>query len=343
MQRISSVNCVSENVRRISPVAASSSEPNNTALYINLGALYANKAEDYSHALGYFEKALAITPNHLIARQNIATIYRILGDDSKLSDSLIAFARTLMRRRLYRRAIAVYQDIPHFEHSSSVCYGLGRAYLAMDKYKEAAQWLSKTIELDPNDASAVNTLGGIAYRLGQPKEAVKAYRSAVELDPDNQVMVANLITALLELEQFTEALEVAETYLEKESGQVNTEWIWGRLFVALGQVEKATTCFEQISNDQTLTENVSEQFGVPLATIIVDAAVQQKRFDIAEYVSRKAIGRYGPLHYDLGYSIGRTLTAKGDWKDGLRIMRVFSLAMGMLPPQVQNQNLRRQN
>ena len=83
----------------------------------------------------------------------------------KYADLLIRLQRFAEAERLVRRVMESRHDIPQ------AYLTLGKLYSAQKQYVAAEQALMKAIELDPDDASAYETLSVALQRLGRAKEA----------------------------------------------------------------------------------------------------------------------------------------------------------------------------
>lgn len=98
---------------------------------------------------------------------------------------------------------------------------LGRSYLSMEKYKEAAGAFAKASELSPNDADLLTDYAfalGMANdrRLsGQPQELIN---KALKLDPENPKAMELAGTAAYEAKNYKEAIAYWERLLKRSPG-----------------------------------------------------------------------------------------------------------------------------
>jgi len=97
---------------------------------------------------------------------------------------------------------------------------LGRSYLTMEKYKEAADAFARVSALKPDDA---DSLADYAFALGmangqrlrgQPQELID---KALKLDPENPKALELAGTAAYEAKNYTEAIGYWERLLKKSS------------------------------------------------------------------------------------------------------------------------------
>ncbi len=56
-----------------------------------------------------------------------------------------------------------------------------------DRFQEAYRYIKKALELSPNQAAIIDSMGWVLYRLGNYKEAIKYLRRALELDKNAEI------------------------------------------------------------------------------------------------------------------------------------------------------------
>jgi hypothetical protein len=81
-------------------------------------------------------------------------------------------------------AILNYDRAFALDHSAIICTNKGAAYLDMEKFDKAIEWLNKAIELDPNIPQTYMNMGHTLKAVGDVKGSIAAYRMSVEKDPD---------------------------------------------------------------------------------------------------------------------------------------------------------------
>ncbi|ADH85521.1 tetratricopeptide repeat protein [Desulfurivibrio alkaliphilus] len=74
---------------------------------------------------------------------------------------------------------------------------LGHLYFDTDRYEQAIEAYSRSLELRPDDADVVTDLGVMYRRNGQPELAVTSFRQAIEIDPRHETARFNLGVVLL--------------------------------------------------------------------------------------------------------------------------------------------------
>jgi tetratricopeptide (TPR) repeat protein len=75
--------------------------------------------------------------------------------------------------------------------------GLGALALAEEKLEEAARWLTRAAELNPEDPTVHANLGEALLRQARVEEAAIEFQKALALDPDEADAGANRARAIL--------------------------------------------------------------------------------------------------------------------------------------------------
>jgi len=82
------------------------------------------------------------------------------------------------------------------------------------RLSEAFQLIEKALQLDPDDAAILDSMGWVQYRLGNLDKGVGFLRRALAVRPDPEI-AAHLIEVLLALDQRGEARIVSEQALQE--------------------------------------------------------------------------------------------------------------------------------
>jgi len=120
--------------------------PTDPVVFYNLG-VSAEKLEDFDKAKGYYLKAIELDPEMANAYNNIASI--ILAKDRILTEEMNKLGMSPEDTKKYEKLKAEKVEI----------------------LKEAIPYLSKTIELDTSNTSAMKYLKSIYYQVGENEKA----------------------------------------------------------------------------------------------------------------------------------------------------------------------------
>ncbi len=125
-----------------------------------------------------------------------------------LRDAYLLEAELLLRRERSEEALDAYErGLRIFEDDPELIYARALAYERLDRVPEAEADLRRLLELDPDNADAMNALGyTLADRTDRFEEALKLIQRALELRPDTPAIIDSLGWVLHRLGRTEEAL-----------------------------------------------------------------------------------------------------------------------------------------
>jgi tetratricopeptide (TPR) repeat protein len=190
------------------------SSPDVSTLVYEATALY--NQGNYTKAIQYYDKALAIDPNNKAILDSKADTLVILGNYTqalqyydKVSTidpkyGLFGKANALAILGNYTQAIQYYDKALAINpKESSALNGKGDALysLANDTqgYENAIQYYDKALAIDPYDTNALNGKGNALSGQGNNTQAISYYDSALSIDPKNKVILDNKADTLASL------------------------------------------------------------------------------------------------------------------------------------------------
>ncbi|MFO7692393.1 MAG: tetratricopeptide repeat protein, partial [Vicinamibacterales bacterium] len=165
--------------------------PRNAANYLALGNAHL-RAGRFTEAVDTYARGLAIQPDNVWLKSNLAVAYDYSGEP--------------------RKAIAVYESVADLD--ATMLSNLSTLYFNDERYHEAAELLRKALVLEPRSAVKHGNLGDTYHRLGLAKEAAEEYRTAsglareqLRVDDRNAVVLARLAVFEAKLGQSVQALQ----------------------------------------------------------------------------------------------------------------------------------------
>ena len=129
----------------------------------NLGLLAAREGRT-GEAVGYFQKALKLSPDHRIALDNLGGAYRQLK-------------RWDEARKTYERALEVNSN------DAEANYGVGMVFAQNDDTEQAFNSLQRALQLRPVYPEALNNLGILYLRTHRRDEAVSSFEECIRVAP----------------------------------------------------------------------------------------------------------------------------------------------------------------
>ena len=151
-----------ENFERATKLPAS--YPDTLANSWNNLGLLATREGRTIEAIPYFQEALKLNPDHLIALENLGNAYR---QQKKWDDARI----------LLERAVAVGPGDPEAN------YSLGMVFAQLNDNNRAYEYLQRALKLRPGYPEALNNLGVLYLRTGRRDEAVASFEECIRVAP----------------------------------------------------------------------------------------------------------------------------------------------------------------
>jgi tetratricopeptide (TPR) repeat protein len=159
-------------------------DPHNSLAHNDLGStlLDQGKTDD---AIEHCQKALAIRPNSLDARKNLATA---LTRQRKIDEANGLFAQGQVDQAIiqYRKCLETSPDVARIHNN------LAQALAARGNVDEALAHYEKAVELRPDYATAHINLGAARYAQGKIQDCARQWRLAAGLQPDNAQLLYRL-------------------------------------------------------------------------------------------------------------------------------------------------------
>jgi len=163
---------------------------------------------NFSEALRKVERALALSPRHIKALEKRINIYYQMDDIKEASnfidEAIIEFPsegefyylRGLINidRKKYYKALNDFNKVLDFKSVDPYKVYLNRAVANtnLQEYELAIDDLTKSIELNKENASAYHSRGMVYYELKDYNLAVNDFAEAIKLSQDNPVTFFNL-------------------------------------------------------------------------------------------------------------------------------------------------------
>lgn len=135
--------------------------------YVNLAEAY-HRTNNYEKSDEYFEKALALDGNNILALNNYAYYLSIRNAKLKKAEEMSKKTITLEPEN------ASYQDT------------YGWILFKMGKYEEAEKWIKKAVNQDRESGEVLEHYGDVLYKLGKTEEAVDYWKRAKKAGVENK-------------------------------------------------------------------------------------------------------------------------------------------------------------
>jgi serine/threonine protein kinase/tetratricopeptide (TPR) repeat protein len=240
----------------------------------------------YEAAIGELRIAVHADPSNHIYHRLLAIAYYLSAQDS---DAIEEFDKTLT---LQPRYWAGYIDYAVFKHRRG-------------RFQESATLLERLIQLAPDHAQALATLGGVYVDMGRNGDAERVSRRSCELKP-GALCYDNLGIALERQHRIDEALSALLRALSFGNPDEMLLFTIADLYDYLGKREKALEYFKRTEAriEQTLRTNLrSSGFRAILAYCLVQTGESERAmFELDQalhsYPKDKNVQKYAVLTYE---------------------------------------------
>jgi tetratricopeptide (TPR) repeat protein len=169
----------------------------------NLGLL-ATREGRMSEAVQLFEKALNLSPDHLIALVNLGNAFRKQKEWENA-------------RSVLERAVAVSPDDPEAN------YSLGMAFAQLNDSQASYEHLQKALKVRPDYPEALNNLGVLYLRTGRRDQAVASFEACIRVAPSFDQSYLNLARVYALEEDLGKARAVLEQLLTHHPGHLQAQ------------------------------------------------------------------------------------------------------------------------
>ncbi|HMQ52235.1 MAG TPA: tetratricopeptide repeat protein [Anaerolineae bacterium] len=205
-------------------------EPNKGEDWYRLGAL-AWQQQKFEDARSYFEKCLAVTPDHVLAAKSLGGVLAQLG---RLDEAVAAFRYTLRLN-------------PADAESHT---NLGALLGESGQLDEAVAELQRALQLEPGYARAFYNLGVTLEKQGRHDEALASYQQAAQCQPNNAQLYYNQGLIFKTQQRYDEAVAQFKQALQLNPLHLDARTTLGAVYGEQEQFEQAMHCFEQVLQHQ---------------------------------------------------------------------------------------------
>ena len=193
--------------------------------------------------------------------------------------------------RLFRQAIALQHDYPTAHHWLAL-----NALVPQQRFAEAETELQRALECDPLSRPVTTSIGMAAYYSDRYEDAVDDFTRTLELDDAFPLAHAFLAQAYTELGRHEEAVASAERAVQLAGATLEIQAAAAYVYGRAGHVEKGRTLLDSliaVSQTRYVSASLLAQAGLTVCdvnTILgwLEQAYQQRATDLAWIAVRPA-------------------------------------------------------
>ena len=141
---------------------------------------------------------------------------------------------------------------------------LADAYCAMERFEDAAAIMREQIRASPESPDPYFRLGLILRQQHKTEEARTAFRNALQLAPNDLPPAEQLVELDISQKNFDAARQQVQE-LENESNPVATDYLYGKIYAAEGEWDRALAALHHALN---LDPNFSNAFDLLISTYL---------------------------------------------------------------------------
>lgn len=230
---------------------------NNTEayeLYLK-GRFYWNKRtlKDLEKALDYFNQAIALDPNYVLAYAGLADAYVLIP----------SYRNGPVREAMQPAREAALKALSLDGNFAEPHAALGRVNANEYDFAGAEREYKRAIELDPNYATAHQWYGILLYDLARNEESQAELRWALEIDPLSVIINLYYADSLFYARRYDDAIAQLKKTLELNTEFAATYKRFTKFYLASGNYAEAVrSCatYRELIGDQQCATLIRESF-----------------------------------------------------------------------------------
>lgn len=215
------------------------------------------------NATSYYEKFLLKEPDNIAANTNLASIYRsgyqiekAFGLYKKLHTMDTTNAEYLRQMADCREATEQLSEALELlklaylidENNLMVIYDLTKLYVNSKQFDTTIAIIDKAVEQYPNEGLLYARRGDAHYGKNHHYRSVPDYKKAIELNYKSYLTLQRLGAGLFSIERFSEAKEVLEQLITKDTLDYKVCIYLGNIYNELKEPDKGILFFDKATD-----------------------------------------------------------------------------------------------
>jgi tetratricopeptide (TPR) repeat protein len=220
--------------------------------------------DDYTRAVGFFERATELDPNYAEAWYQAGFSYGLLGrhqealkaskQAAKLkpewSEAYVNIGASSYALNQFKEAAEAYRTALRFDDTADTQYALGLTLGRLNRSDEEILAYRRAIAIKPDHANALDRLGAAYFKQKRWTEAASTYDQLRAYKPDGKTY-NSLGESYLELNKAEDALQAFNNALGYDPEFDRARYNLGRTYLKLNNPEMARVQYEILRNGRS--------------------------------------------------------------------------------------------
>jgi predicted O-linked N-acetylglucosamine transferase (SPINDLY family) len=179
-------------------------------------------------------------------RSGLKFVERALERDPAFIPALINRAEALRAMKDVEAATSIYEDLALNNPSDeSICIGLAKTYMLIEKDRQALETLEKHLTLNPTNVEAILLKGEIQSNLGDHLSAIRTFGDALACDPKCCKALTNLGVVMVRINQLENAITYFTKALELEPASLINLHRKAQILFNLSRISEARSYYTE--------------------------------------------------------------------------------------------------
>jgi tetratricopeptide (TPR) repeat protein len=208
-------------------------------------------------AIAEFEKIVSLDPHSVDDRMVLGQLYGVKHQPQKAEDQfktaqaidpdsedvVLNLARLYVESGDVEHAIKVIEAVPVDSRTAKMELALGAAYDQLKRPKDAIAAYKRSVDIDPSDARALNSLGQALLTDDQLDEALKVYSALSETDPDDVGSLIHVAEIQRRQGKYEDSLATIKKAVTKDPDNLEAGYNQGLVLDVLGRFDEAAQVY----------------------------------------------------------------------------------------------------
>jgi tetratricopeptide (TPR) repeat protein len=229
-----------------------------------------------------------------------------MGKVELSAEDALAHARSHLEKGNALEAIKIAQlVVDEFSNNVGALNFIGVCYLRLNKWQDAKKWFEISVKYAPDNAGLWGNIGFVHLALNEFEDAISAYERAYEIDGENDIYLRQKIQTLLQIQNYTEANQLIDQMLDKNSEDVDALLLRHRLALSIGRFP---VCFKTLETIKTIKPDMQRVVDLEICHVYIEANYPGRARDILDKLLRedpndkRALWLYGDMLQQSGLS-----------------------------------------